>query len=40
MYLDESIKKFEVATKWKALPMETVLRDMCDAKGWNRGAFL
>ncbi|MEK9179584.1 MAG: glutamate--tRNA ligase, partial [Patescibacteria group bacterium] len=39
MYLDESIKKFEVATKWKALPMETVLRDMCDAKGWNRGAF-
>jgi len=39
MYLDESIKKFETVTEWKAMPMETVLRDMCDAKGWNRGAF-
>lgn len=38
MAAEEQLGQLE-ASEWVAAPMETRLRDYCDSKGWNRGAF-
>lgn len=38
-YLETSLKLLVGFSVWEASQMEVVLRDACDAKTWNRGAF-